>query len=340
MNWFAYRLPGDAGIVSYKSARLFNGIKPGGFVISPFDKNPRNIVTIPADEKIEGLYENKEFVSENTAYEFPDNSTSESEHRSGVDRIISHIKRGKLEKCVLSRVIVENCKIDIESIFNQLLYNYPDAFVFCFHTPVSGTWIGASPESLARCDGVIIKTMALAGTRPAGTIGEWSEKDIREQKYVLDYILKEIPSMYGEIRVFPTKTVKAGPVEHLMTQVEINMCEALNIDHIEKLSPINLALLLSPTPALCGLPLENAKKLISEVENFERGYYGGFCGPIDNSGKKFNFFVNLRSMMVEKDRFCIFSGGGIVKESIPEAEWKETERKAETMLNVIIKNNI
>jgi len=79
-------------------------------------------------------------------------------------------------------------------------------------------------------------------------------------------------------------------------------------------------------------------KAIKAYEDFERGYYGGFCGPV-TAGGDFSFFVNLRSARILPDRLCVYAGGGIMKDSDPMSEWEETERKAQTCLGRIQTDN-
>ena len=83
---------------------------------------------------------------------------------------------------------------------------------------------------------------------------------------------------------------------------------------------------MSPTPALCGSPKEKALKIIKENEDFDRGCYGGYCGPFHSTGD-FTFNVVLRCASVTDRRYCLYAGGGITSESIVSAEWFEIESK-------------
>ena len=95
---------------------------------------------------------------------------------------------------------------------------------------------------------------------------------------------------------------------------------------------IALAKKLHPTPAVGGLPQQKAINFIRERENFDRQFYAGFFGiETDNSAR---FYVNLRSMQLFKNGLVLYAGGGITAQSNPEAEWEETERKLQTLLDV------
>jgi len=95
---------------------------------------------------------------------------------------------------------------------------------------------------------------------------------------------------------------------------------------------------LHPTPAVCGLPKNEAKSFILENENYDRKYYTGFLGELNSDVNGINtssLYVNLRCMEIAKDEAIIYVGGGITKDSIPEKEWEETVRKTATMKKVL-----
>lgn len=159
-NTFAYRLPGSDCIVRGASSTLVKGFGAEGFVVAPFADAETGCFTIPAKD---GGCSKTPFVPE--IFEIPSHSTSEAAHAAGVNLILDCISRRKLKKCVLAKVSVREAHIDIESTFDALCRAHTDAFVFCFHTPQTGTWIGASPELLLSKKNGELKTMSLTGTR-------------------------------------------------------------------------------------------------------------------------------------------------------------------------------
>lgn len=340
MNWFAYRLPGATTPVSGSSERLIGGIGDNGFVIAPFDGDERGILTIPADNLCEGCLDAPGlFVQtgncDESPYPFPENSTTRDEHQSMVNSVIKAIKERVISKCVISRVKIENQQTDLRESFEAMCSEYPDAFIFIFHAPQSGTWIGASPEILLNKRGNILTTMALAGTRKSGTEGGWDNKNIGEQRIVTDFIVDIMRKKGFQPKVKPDVTKHAGPVEHIMTNIEVDLPEYTNNEESSQIAHA-IASDLSPTPALCGFPRQTALQLIENTERHCRGYYGGFCGPVLLDGDM-SLYVNLRSARIEPKRVAIFVGGGIVEDSEAAAEWEETERKAETMGKLKIK---
>lgn len=327
MNWYVYRLPGTKEVVSGSSDRLLTGFCNGGFVITPFDGNIDAIFTIPGDNRCVGT--DMESISDVSGdeielYTFPTESTREDDHAHMVRTITDAIKDGSLHKCVVSRAIVCNGTIDIRKTFHSLCSACPEAFVFSFHTPKTGTWIGASPETLLFKEGKELRTMSLAGTRPTGTAEKWDDKNIGEQKIVTEYICDALRQLGLKPEIQPTTTCIAGTIEHIKTEI----MATLPSDNCA--TALEYALRLSPTPALSGFPKDEAIATIRELERHERGYYGGFCGPIDSNGD-FRFFVNLRSARIQGSKYSLFVGGGIVKNSEPASEWEETQRKSVTM---------
>lgn len=334
LSFYAYRMPGDLMVSFGSSDGCEEGIGTPGFVVAPFLPDT-SYITIPYK-----FSRQREFNTTGGCL-FPEKSTTRQEHTHAIEsikRVLSQQSGADTRtagKIVAARVIVENGRVDIGATFGEMCRRYPDAFVFCHSTPFTGCWIGASPELLLKSghpaveNGRSLSTMALAGTRPAGSEREWDSKNIEEQEMVTAYIA-DIFRKNGVIpSVGATFTKKAGTVEHICTPIS----GTANLP----LSPQILSHLLkelSPTPALCGTPRPLALDMIGRTENFRRGCYGGFCGPF-HSVSDFSFYATLRCSLVEQQRYCLFVGGGITLRSDPEEEWEETEIKSSTIRNAL-----
>ena len=92
--------------------------------------------------------------------------------------------------------------------------------------------------------------------------------------------------------------------------------------------------LLHPTPAVCGLPKEEAYRFILANEGYDRSYYSGFIGWLDPNGTT-DLYVNLRCMNISPTTFTLYAGGGLLAASRLEDEWQETEDKLDTMRRLI-----
>ncbi len=230
-------------------------------------------------------------------------------------------KKAILSKKILFRVEGLNTGV----YFLILAQKYPHAFVYYFSSGPTGEWIGASPENFLSSHAGKMQMMSLAGT---STDGKWSDKEIAEQAYVSEYL----ENLLSEFKIqdwekTATGNLKAGNVFHLLTNYSfpLKQMEAHLPAFIEA---------LHPTPAVCGLPKAEAKKLIRKVEKHTREYYTGFLGPWYGV-HDFDLFVNLRCAKIGGEQMSIFVGGGITKDSVAEKEWDETEQKAMTLLKIL-----
>lgn len=310
LSFYAYHEPG-AGMISYGSSEGFvEGIGEPGFVIGMFDPN-KPYITIP-------YLGAKPYTGEGW-YRMPEVSTPRDKYEKEVKAIISHLRKIGEGKVVAARVEISEENVDLAEIFYRFINRFPEAFIFCFSTPATGCWIGASPELLLECKEGIMSTMALAGTRQAYTEGEWDEKNIKEQEIVVDYICKTLQEAGFEPQEGDPYTRITGDIEHICTPIFVEMNEQQV--NIEKLLRV-----LSPTPALCGEPKEFALEEIRKHEDFDRGCYGGFCGPY-HSLNNFLFHVVLRCGAVDERKICKYAGGGITSQSEVTSEWQETESK-------------
>ena len=125
------------------------------------------------------------------------------------------------------------------------------------------------------------------------------------------------------------KTVVAGNLMHLKSDFAVDM-KATNFPQLGSV----MLRLLHPTSAVCGTPLETARKFLLEHEGYSREFYSGFLGPI-NMNEASHVFVNLRCMQLFADEAWLYAGAGVTADSIPEKEWEETEMKMNTLLDVI-----
>lgn len=322
-NVFAYRLPDTCEIRVYSSERLLSGIRNMGFTISPFDNNPQGILTIPSDVELKP--ENLSEISP-LGHLLPD--TPRKAHRMEIEGIKQII--GSKGKIVAARRISIPGRVDLAATFRSLCEAYPHAFVFLFHTPSSGTWIGATPELLAEISSSSLRTMALAGTRPAGIHAQWDQKNIEEQRMVTDFILNTLSRHYLSVTPAATATRQAGPVEHICTLINASGLRNSALSPSSDSDIVHRILTdLSPTPAVCGSDRIKALETIARYEPEGRSYYAGFCGP---AGK---YFVTLRSARIFSDGLTLYSGSGITPLSDADDEWQETQIKAQTLLSQI-----
>lgn len=251
-----------------------------------------------------------------------------------VTSCLEAIASGSMEKIVAARrkTIPLPEEADPVKFFLALTKAYPHAMVSMVYLPESGIWIGASPEPLISVDrNQMFRTVALAGTksfRPEIPIEEvtWTQKEIEEQALVERYII----SCFKKIRLreydeYGPKTFRAGNLLHLKSVFEVNLREVT----FPELGTVMLEL-LHPTSAVCGMPRETSLEFIRRSEGFDREFYAGFLGPV-NDDQETHLYVNLRCLKWSGQHAVLFAGAGITSGSNPEQEWEECEMKMETL---------
>lgn len=252
-------------------------------------------------------------------------SASESEHIHLVQNGIDEINKGAFRKVVLSRIKqVERGDLNLWNTCENLIKAYPQAFVYLMHHPKWGTWMGASPERLVVYVQSKWQTVSLAGTQlnTAETL-IWGDKEKNEQAIVTDFIVEHLMAAGARhIEEDGPYTASAGPVAHLKTDIRFT-----GDFTVEKILEA-----LHPTPAVCGMPRQEAMEFIYQKEKHDRKLYSGPIGILSPLGNH-RIFVNLRCMQIMNQHLHLFVGGGIMHDSIASAEWQETENKSKTLLN-------
>lgn len=259
------------------------------------------------------------------------------EYRRLVNRAVDFIMDSGVKKVVVSRAATVNlhASFDPVALFSALCQRYPTAFVSLVAIPGVGTWIGASPELLLATEGHTLHTMALASTQarlPGQALrsARWSAKEIEEQGLVSDYI-RDFFRRAGvrDATESGPRTVAAGNVIHLQTDFSVALPRP------ELLALANRVLHeLHPTSAVCGMPKDKALAFILANEGYDRSFYSGYLGPVHIDGQS-HLYVNLRCMQLGEEVAYLYVGGGVTADSDPDAEWRETELKAGTLLAVL-----
>ena len=244
------------------------------------------------------------------------------------------IRRRDLRKVVLARRLDVNHRPDVGAFLAALRHIHHTCAVFAFGRTGGSVFCGATPELLARVDGVKVSTLALAGTAPRG--GGPAEDDLLADRLRNDPKEREEHAyVHSEICL---RLERAGFV--LQPRATTGVMKLQGIQHLATevggLAPVGTNVLdvvgaLHPTPAVAGLPRDRALAWIDRHEPFDRGWYAGPVGYCDLAGNG-EFHVALRSCLIEGDRTRLFAGAGIVGGSSPERELEETNLKLGAIL--------
>lgn len=263
-----------------------------------------------------------------------DQSASLADWSDAAQSIVGDIRQGLYEKVVLARS--ERVSVQAFARLPEMLQNlearYGDGVVFAVARG-GQVFAGATPERLVQTRQGVVSIDCLAGTAPRGAAPEEdatfadellaSRKNREEHSFVLRGILGDVAGAVDAIH-FPDEPAlrKLANVQHLYTPVNGRLAPGLSV--------LDVVARLHPTPAVAGLPKQSALRIIREREHMNRGWYAGPLGWIDGAGNGM-FVVTLRSALLDEHGADLFAGAGIVADSEPLAEWRETEWKMRPM---------
>ncbi len=256
---------------------------------------------------------------------------------SQVSSALKQIEENRYHKIVLSRQVdLElSCSPNFSRIIGHLENSFPKCYIFAFRKNNS-TFFGASPEKLAKVSNGWVEADALAGSIRRGdddledTILAdellSSEKNLNEQKAVVEFITNSFKDFSEEI-IFDDKPIirKLPNIQHLWTPIKARLKKDKSI--------LSLLKDIHPTPAICGVPWDNALVSIQEMESHSRGLFAGMVGwfNLENEGE---FAVAIRSALSIEDKIYALAGCGIVEGSDPELEYTEAELKLRPILSL------
>lgn len=351
MPFAMYRIPGEKVIHLMVQLNgevsLFNDIEElngrSGFVIAPFRIGKDTpIVLLRPDEVYEIEFDSTKECSDDIKPDYyspvAERAPRSVHYAPCTDKyagcfgiFIKALRQKQFDKLVLSR----DQKLDVPSkfspaaAFHEACRRYLYSYVYLCYTPQTGVWLGSTPEIILAGEKNEWSTVALAGTQSLqnGKLPqEWDDKNREEQEYVASYIRSQLLSFNIHPEENGPYPAFAGALSHLKTVFHFSLPDSNKLG--------NLLNLLHPTPAVCGLPKEEAYRFIQDNEKYDRRYYSGFIGTLNPSGKT-DLYVNLRCMNISSEQLTLYAGGGLLASSELEDEWLETEKKMQTMLNLI-----
>ncbi len=241
-----------------------------------------------------------------------------------VSAILAAIERGEVEKVVAARAeryAVAHAVDGVEVL--RRLRGEPHISRVALRFG-EREFIAATPERLVSLSGLEVRTEALAGTRRAAGHGASlallaSEKDRAEHRPVAREIVRCLAPLARAVHAAQQPIVRElRHVVHLLTPITAELSERRHV--------LSLVEALHPTPAVGGTPTEAALSFIQAHEPLERGFYASPIGWFDAAGDG-EFWVGLRSALLEPNSVQLFAGAGIVQGSESAREYAETELK-------------
>jgi anthranilate synthase component 1 len=344
----SYRYVGGAvGVINYDAVALWEKVPQSHSIDSPlmefgiyedgilFDTKQKKSFYFYYDEnridKIK-LTENK-FDSFHASEISVD--LNESKFAQIVDNAKKYIHDGDIFQVVLSRRFNFDANGDYLKVYKILRNMNPSPYLY--HMKMNDkTIIGASPEMLLRVTGNVVETFPIAGTRKI-TDDEIKnkhlenemlndEKELAEHTMLVDLGRNDIGRVckYGSVHVKELMKVKRfSHVQHMVTHV-VGTLDA-------KYDMYDAFKAVFPAGTVSGAPKVRAMEIIDEQEPHSRGAYAGAVGYFSFNGCC-DFAIAIRSIFFDGNKGFVQAGAGIVSDSIPENELKETEHKADAMI--------
>ncbi|MBE0590554.1 MAG: anthranilate synthase component I, partial [Hydrogenophaga sp.] len=225
------------------------------------------------------------------------------------------------------------------SLYRALRSLNPSPYMYYYHFGDFHV-VGASPEILVRQEqvdeGQKVIIRPLAGTRPRGATPEKDKateielvndpKERAEHVMLIDLARNDIGRIakIGSVKVTEAFAVERySHVMHIVSNVEGTLVDGMT----------NMDVLKATFPAgtLTGAPKVHAMELIDQLEPTKRGLYGGACGYISYAGDM-DVAIAIRTGIIKDQMLYVQAAAGVVADSIPEMEWRETEHKARALL--------
>ncbi len=229
------------------------------------------------------------------------------------------------------------------SLYRALRSLNPSPYMYYYHFGDFHV-VGASPEILVRQEQVNVEgapatkvtIRPLAGTRPRGATPELDKaaetelvndpKERAEHVMLIDLARNDIGriAQIGSVKVSDAFCVERySHVMHIVSNVEGTLKDGMTSMDVLKAT--------FPAGTLTGAPKVHAMELIDQLEPTKRGIYGGACGYLSYAGDM-DVAIAIRTVIINIQTLYVQAAAGVVADSVPELEWKETEAKARALL--------
>jgi anthranilate synthase component 1 len=266
-------------------------------------------------------------------------SFAKADYLAAVDRAKELIAAGDFMQVQVGQRISKRYTESPLSLYRALRSLNPSPYMYYYHFGDFHV-VGASPEILVRQEhteeGQKVIIRPLAGTRPRGATPEKDKatevelladpKERAEHVMLIDLARNDIGRIakIGSVKVTEAFVVERySHVMHIVSNVEGVLNDGMT----------NMDVLKATFPAgtLTGAPKVHAMELIDQLEPVKRGIYGGACGYLSYAGDM-DVAIAIRTAIIKDQTLHVQAAAGVVADSVPEMEWRETEHKARALL--------
>ncbi|RTL37545.1 MAG: anthranilate synthase component I family protein [Candidatus Melainabacteria bacterium] len=263
---------------------------------------------------------------------------SEKQFTDAVAATKEFIAEGQAFQIVLSQRFSAPCSIPAINIYRALQATNPSPYAYFLKCP-DFVYLGSSPETFVRSQNGHVLLRAIAGTRPRGVDDDADhrlaqelkadEKEMAEHRMLVDLGRNDLG------RVCTAGTVKVGEIACLTryTHVMHLFTEVYGVLSKEK-TCFDAFRSCFPAGTVSGAPKIRAMQLLSKLEPEQRGIYSGAVGYFDLLGNM-DGAIAIRSALVKDNQVHVNAGAGIVYDSDPTMEYRETRNKAKSLLQAV-----
>jgi len=256
-----------------------------------------------------------------------------------VTRVLGYIGAGDTFQTVLSRRQEVAGAVDPLRLYRYLRALNPAPYLFYLALD-DFAFVGSSPEVLVRVEGREVTVRPIAGTRPRGRTPEEDEalarqlladeKERAEHMMLVDLGRNDVGRVarFGTVRVTDLLAIERySHVQHLVSEVRGELRDGYDALDVFKAC--------FPAGTVTGAPKVRAMEIIDELEPERRGPYAGAVGYVGWGATNLDTAIAIRSALVRSDRVVVQAGAGIVADSDPAREFRETEDKAQAVLKAL-----
>ena len=263
---------------------------------------------------------------------------SKPDYLAAVERAKEYIRAGDCQQIVFSQRFDAEVSVPPFEIYRALRRVNPSPYLF-FLKDGERALVGSSPETLIKLEAGEVTLRPIAGTRrrgadPAEDAALEAElradpKENAEHVMLVDLGRNDVGRVaeIGTVKVTQLKTVERySHVMHLVSEVKGRLAAGR--------SAVDVLRAGFPAGTVSGSPKVRAMEIIDELEPARRGPYAGAVGYFDRGGDM-EMCIAIRTLMARGRRVSVQAGGGLVYDSVPEAEYQETINKARAVFNAV-----
>ncbi|WP_390619199.1 anthranilate synthase component I [Maricurvus nonylphenolicus] len=265
-------------------------------------------------------------------------SFGEANFRKAVDSIKDYVLAGDTMQVVVSQRLSIPFQAEPLNLYRALRCLNPSPYMY-FLDLGDHHVVGSSPEILARLEDGEVVVRPIAGTRRRGHTPEEDlaleqelvndPKEIAEHLMLIDLGRNDVSRVAEVGSVELTEKMVVERYSHVM-HITSNVTGQIKPE-LKAMDVLRAAL---PAGTLSGAPKIRAMEIIDELENEKRGIYGGAVGYLSWNGNM-DTAIAIRTAVIKDDTLYVQAGAGVVADSVPALEWKETMNKARAIFRAV-----